>query len=96
MKAQYPRLTNVNANANYEVSDFWMFNGRYFRMKNITLGYTLPKSWLASVGIKHVRAYVSANDLFCISKYPKGWDPEMGVNSYPITTTLLFGVSVNF
>ena len=96
MKAQYPRLTNVNANANYEVSDFWMFNGRYFRMKNITLGYTLPKSWLASVGIKHVRAYVSANDLFCISKYPKGWDPEMGVNSYPITATLLFGVSVNF
>ena len=96
MNAKYPRLTNVNAGTDYAMSDYWLFNGRYFRMKNVTLGYTFPKSWLESVGINNVRMYVSANDLFCISKYPTGWDPEMGANSYPITTTLLFGVSVNF
>lgn len=95
-KAIYPRLTYQNANVNYAMSDYWMFNGGYFRLKNITLGYTLPKSLTEKAMIQNVRFYVSANDLFCISKYPEGWDPEMGTSSYPITTSLLFGVSVIF
>lgn len=92
----YPRLTSTNANANYAMSDYWLFNGRYFRMKNVTLGYTLPQSLTEKVTIKQVRVYVAANDLFCISRFPKGWDPEMGSSSYPITTSVLFGLSVNF
>lgn len=94
--ARYPRLTYANATSNYTMSDFWMFNGRYFRLKNLTLGYTLPESLTLKVMIKRTRIYVSANDLFCISKFPKGWDPEMGGSAYPITTSLLFGLSVNF
>lgn len=93
----YPRITSANAIENYNTtSDYYMFNGRYFRLKNITLGYTLPKNILEKVFIKNARLYVSANDIFCISNYPKGWDPEMGDSSYPITTSLLFGVSLNF
>lgn len=95
-KAFYPRLTYANKDANYAMSDHWLFNGGYFRMKNITLGYTMPQVWTEKVMMKQVRFYVSANDLFCISDYPKGWDPEMGTSSYPITTSLLFGFSVNF
>lgn len=95
-KMFYPRLTYANASANYTMSNYWLFNGGYFRMKNITLGYTLPKAWTEKVLMNQVRFYVSANDLFCFSNYPKGWDPEMGTSSYPITTSLLFGFSVNF
>ena len=46
--------------------------------------------------MKKVRLYVSASDLFSISNYPKGWDPEMGYTSYPITTSVLAGVTVKF
>lgn len=95
-KAKYPRLNQVNRDSNYATSSFWLFNGAYFRLKNVTLGYTLPSVWTQKAGIKKVRLYVSASDLFCISNYPEGWDPEMGVSSYPITTSLLFGLSVNF
>lgn len=92
----YPRLSNVSKNNNYAVSDHWIFNGRYFRMKNITLGYTLPQQWTRYIGIDRTRFYVSASDLFCISNYPDGWDPEMGVSSYPITTSVVFGIQVTF
>lgn len=95
-KAKYPRLTYANASSNYAMSDFWLFNGRYVRLKNITLGYSLPQMLLDKISIDKIRVYVSANDLFCISKFPKGWDPEMGTSSYPITTSVLFGISVNF
>ena len=40
----YPRLSNTSKSNNYAVSDFWMFEGSYFRLKNVTLGYTLPKA----------------------------------------------------
>lgn len=95
-QAFYPRLTYANSAVNYAMSDYWMFNGRYFRLKNLTVGYTLPVAWTEKVTIKQARIYVAANDLFCISKYPKGWDPEMGSSAYPITTSLLFGLSVKF
>src|SRR5574344_593738 len=94
--AQYPRLSNVSKSNNYAISDFWIFNGSYFRLKNVTLGYTLPKVWTNKLGINKTRLYVSASDLFCISNYPEGWDPEMGTSAYPITTSLVFGLSVNF
>lgn len=95
-QAFYPRLTYANANNNYAMSNHWLFKGRYFRLKNLTLGYTFPTVWTEKVTIKKARIYIAANDLFCISKYPSGWDPEMGSSSYPITTSLLFGLSVNF
>lgn len=92
--AKYPRLSNTGKSNNYQTSDFWLFNGGYFRLKNVTLGYTLPQKWTQKVRMSNVRVYVSASDLFCISDYPKGWDPEMGVSSYPITTSILVGLSL--
>ena len=94
--AKYPRLTWSNATNFTQMSDFWMFNGRYVRLKNITLGYSIPSFVTDKVGINRVRIYASANDLLSLNKYPKGWDPEMGDNAYPITTSVLFGLSVNF
>lgn len=89
LQAKYPRLSKVSLDNNYAMSDFWLFNGSYFRLKNITLGYTLPTKWTDKIGIKKTRIYMSASDLFCISNYPTGWDPEMGVSSYPITTSVI-------
>ena len=94
--AIYPRLSNVSKSNNYATSDFWIFNGSYFRLKNIPLSYPLPQAWTNAIGINKTRLYVSGSDLFCISKFPDGWDPEMGSTSYPITTSLIFGVQVNF
>lgn len=92
----YPRLSSVSKSNNYAISDHWIFNGAYLRLKNLSLGYTLPKKWTDLLTIEKVRVYASASDLFCISNFPKGWDPEMGVSAYPITTSLLFGLQVNF
>jgi hypothetical protein len=78
------------------MSDFWLFNGRYARLKNITVGYLFNPSITKKINVNTLRLYFSANDLLSISKFPKGWDPEMGPSSYPITTSLLFGVSINF
>ena len=94
--AEYPKLTYKNRSNNYAISDFWLFNGAYFRLKNVTIGYTFPEKWMSKAKIKDLRIYASANDLFSIDNYPQGWDPEMGVTSYPITTSVLLGLSIKF
>ncbi len=95
--AKYPRLTYANQTSNYGVlSDYYLFNGRYFRLKNVTLGYTIPTHLSEKLAVSKARLYASASDLFSISQYPKGWDPEMGISAYPITTTVLFGISLTF
>ncbi len=96
LNAEFPRLTNTSKNNNYATSDFWLFNGRYFRMKNVTLGYTFPQKWTSKASIQKARVYFSVNDLFSIDNYPKGWDPEMGVSAYPITTSLIVGLNLKF
>ena len=97
LKAKYPRLTYAQKDYNYAaLSDFWLFDGAYFRLKNITLGYTLPAHITEKVRIRKLRFYVSANDILCFSRFPRGWDPEVGSSSYPITSSVIGGVSVNF
>lgn len=96
LAARYPRLSVTSANNNnYMTSNFWMINGAYFRLKNITLGYSLPEKLTKSLKVNNLRLYGSATDLFSGDNYPKGWDPEAINNSY-ITKSFLFGVSVKF
>ncbi len=95
-KARYPRLTKNNSDADYAMSSWWLIDGSYFRMKNMTLGYTLPSALTQKAYIDRLRLYVAANDLFCIHHYPAGFDPESTRSSYPITTTFLFGLNVTF
>lgn len=96
MNMFYPRHSWTSRGNNYAMSDYWLFNGRYLRMKNITLGYTLPEALMSKMSIKRARLYLSAADLFSLDQYPQGWDPEVGTNSYPITATYLMGLSVQF
>ncbi len=94
--ATFPRLTTTNKDSNNEMSTFWMFNGRYFRMKNMTLGYTIPQRITRKFFVDRLRLYVSGNDLFCFNSYPRGFDPERTQAQYPITKSVIFGVNVNF
>ena len=95
---RYPVLSEKSKSADHKLSDFWLFNGRYFRMKNITVGWTLPKNWTEKILLNSARVYVAGNDLFCISKYPEGWDPETPASGsvLPVTSSVIFGLQVNF
>ena len=95
-KAKYPMLTTANTTNTNAHSDFWLFNGGYFRMKNITLGYTLPESITPKSVIQKVRFYASVNDLPAISNYPKGYDPEWSNWNEFIMTSYVLGVNVTF
>lgn len=93
---RYPRLSYTAAqNNNYEMSDFWLIDGGYFRLKNIVLGYTLPKAAIDFAGIENLRIFASATDLFTIDNFPKGWDPEVADHTY-MTTSLLLGATIKF
>lgn len=94
--AFYPRLSDVSTGGNYALSDRWLIDGSYFRVKNITLGYTFKNAAFDKAGINNIRIHVAVNDLFSKSKFPKYLDPEAANYSYPITRTFLFGASVRF
>ncbi len=96
LQAQYPRYSNTSSGNNYALSDYWLINGGYFRLKNISLGYNIPKSFTQKLKMQSIRVYSSVTDLLSISKFPKGWDPEMTSLGYPITTSFVFGASVKF
>lgn len=96
LAAKYPRLSHASAeNNNYKTSTLWLVNGAYFRIKNITLAYNFPKEITKPILIDRLRVYLSLNDFFTVSDFPKGFDPETLYNSY-ITKSINFGVSVNF
>ncbi|MEA4935336.1 MAG: TonB-dependent receptor [Paludibacter sp.] len=96
LQARYPRLSTTGASNNYAMSDFWLIDGSYFRIKNITFGYTIPFSENIKKYIKNLKVYVAANDLLSLDKYPKGWDPESTATGYPIVTTLMAGLNITF
>ena len=87
------------------LSDHYVFDASYFRIKQMQLGYTLPKSVIRKIGIESLRVYLSLDNFFCITSYP-GLDPEVSVNStsgmgidfgkYPTTKKMLMGFSLNF
>ncbi|GAB3934053.1 TonB-dependent receptor [Larkinella terrae] len=96
LQAKYPRYTNTSAGNNYALSDFWLINGGYFRLKNISVGYNIPRVFAQKLKMQSLRVYGSVTDLLSISKFPKGWDPEVGGLGYPITTSFVLGASVKF
>ncbi len=94
---RYPRLSQTGTTGNnYLISDYWLINGAYFRVKNIILGYTIPKKVTNSVGIESLRVYVNLHDYFSIDNFPEGWDPEQAYGSYYLTKTIFIGASLKF
>lgn len=73
--AATPRLT-ADPN-NWKDSSFWMKSAAYLRLKNIQLGYELPSKWTKRIGMRSVLIYVNAQNLFTITNFWDGYDPEV-------------------
>ena len=101
--AAYPILVpEANSGDNFVRSDKWVRNAFYSRLKNVVLGYNLPKQVSQKLKLANVRFYVSGQNLFTLSNFYPGYDPEVsyggsvGGDFYPIMQTYTFGLNVNF
>lgn len=100
-----PRNVIEDNNGNYMMSDRYLEDGSYFRMKNIQIGYTLPQNLLSKLKVERLRIYVNADNVFTITDY-KGFDPEVvpfnaltqGVDdgNYPMYKTFTAGLQLTF
>ncbi len=105
--ASMPSPASVATDPNFWASSASMFNGSYFKIKQIQLGYTLPKKLTEKALIKNLRFFVSLDDFFTFSSYP-GMDPETAttsrtvggagydIGSYPTMKKCTFGASISF
>ncbi|QVJ82246.1 MULTISPECIES: TonB-dependent receptor [Prevotellaceae] len=104
-----PNGTVPRAGANdmdkYATSSALVYDGSFFKIKQIQLGYTLPKNLINRVALSHARIYASLDDFFTFSKYP-GFDPEAATNStsgmgidkggYPTSKKVVLGLNIEF
>ncbi|MEO6760721.1 MAG: hypothetical protein ABIO24_14780, partial [Saprospiraceae bacterium] len=99
-----PRITN--GGHNYRVSDYYLEDGSFLRLRNVLLGYTLPLRWTQSAKINKFRVYVSGTNLWTKQEY-SGYSPEfsnadnpfeVGIDnvSYPIAKSWQVGLEVTF
>ena len=94
----YPRLSYGTNTNNSQSSTWWYRNMSMMRMKDIELGYTLPKEWIQSTGLRTIRVYLKGSNLLTFSKF-KLWDPELDTANgakYPIMKSFSVGFDVNF
>lgn len=106
-QAKVQRITANDANDNNRMSDRFIEDGSYLRIKNIALGYTFPRSWTEKVGIESLRIYANVQNAFTFTKY-KGYDPEIGAYHqnvltrgidyarYPSQRIYTFGLNLGF
>ncbi len=106
-KTGIPRATINDPNDNDRISDRYIEDGSYIRLKNISLGYTFPKSITQKISIENLRLYANIQNLFTITKYD-GYDPEIGASTasvnvygldngrYPSPTVYSFGLNIAF
>lgn len=98
-----PYTTDANiVNYDYQASSLTAQDGRYIRLKDVTIGYTFPKTLLHSIpAVQSARIYFTGSDLWESTKISDGWDPEAkraaaGVQRYPFTRNFTFGLNLSF
>ncbi|MCE7058951.1 TonB-dependent receptor [Dyadobacter sp. CY343] len=94
-----------NFSTNTQSNSFYVEDGTFFRMQNVTLGYTLPGNLLSKIRMQKVRIFASTNNLFTVTKY-QGLDPGVGgsadtnfgidLGNYPITRSYTVGINLGF
>jgi hypothetical protein len=97
--------TASNFSTNTQANSFYVEDGSYLRLQNLSLGFTFPKAILDKIKMTRLRVFASANNLLTITKY-QGLDPSVGgsadtnfgvdIGNYPITRSYNFGISVGF
>lgn len=99
---KYPRASSTGKNRLSTKTSEFLEDASYLKIKNITLGYTLPQVAISKLGISNLRVYASVNNPFTFTGY-SGMDPEDDDyenndrnSSYPITTSYMLGLQVKF
>lgn len=93
--ATWPRL---GTSSSRDDNTYWLYDMSYLRLKNIMLGYNIPKKLLSKISVGNIRLYASAENLFTLTKYP-GLDPEKPNSSrdlFPINRSYSFGLNISF
>ena len=95
-----PRAVFGDPNQNNRISDRFVENGSYLRLKTISLAYNFPREWLKVLTIENARLTLSCENVATITGY-SGFDPEVGINgidlsTYPISRTFNIGLNFNF
>ena len=95
-----PRAVWADPNQNCRVSDRYVEDGSYLRLKNLTLSYNLPSQILRRISMEQARITFSCENVATITGY-SGLDPEVGINgidysTFPSSRTFNFGISCNF
>ncbi len=90
---------------NYTPSDFFVIDGSFVRLRNITIGYTIPERITSMIRLTNVRCYIKGTNLYTLTKYT-GYTPEIGGNDvlsngidngvYPIPSVYSIGLNINF
>ena len=105
--SKLPRATTGDPNDNDRLSDRYIEDGSYLRVKNITLGYSFPKNWMQKMKVENLRVQMNIQNLFTFTKYT-GYDPEIGASMasvnvmgldngrYPSPTVYSLGVNLTF
>ena len=103
INAKYPRLSttfsDIDRNYPYNQSDIWFQNGNFWSLRNIEIGYSLPKKLIAKLYMTKCRVYFSAYNIKTWSHFENGFDPENPTNyiwAYPKTRSFTFGINVGF
>ena len=93
--ATYPRLVEYQDKLNTQQSDFYLENKSFVKIRNIQLGYTLPKVLTTKFHIERIRLYGSLENFFTFTKY-NGFDPEVSGMAYPSMKQAVIGLNVSF
>lgn len=105
--SRLPRLSASTTNANNRVSDLYVEDGSYIRLQNISLGYTLPKSFVRKLKLENVKVYMNLQNVYTWTNY-SGYDPEVGAmygdalltgldyGRYPSPRIYTFGLNISF
>lgn len=103
--ASVQRITTSDSNNNNRMSNRFVEDGSYLRIKNIALGYTFPERWISRANIENLRVYVNVQNAFTFTKY-SGFDPEVGSYNvllrnidnarYPSQRIYTFGLNFSF
>ncbi|MBA7518662.1 TonB-dependent receptor P3 [subsurface metagenome] len=101
------RIVTTDNNENIRISDRYIEDGSYLRIKNLSFGYSLPKNIISRVKLENVRLYLNIQNLYTFTKY-SGFDPEIGAQRqdvlksgvdegrYPSPRIYMFGINIDF
>lgn len=97
INGKYPRFKlNENDEQNVQASRVWLHDGTFLKLRNLTVGYTLPTRWANKILTQKMRVYFSGENLLTFTSFP-GMDPEMGANTnYPLMRQVALGVNITF